>query len=270
MAKALVRTVPITGGNPYVGLAVWTDETTTWMALTIPYIDAIHVVPFSDDNPWESAPRVIRGNLKAPCRIATTPTGNLIVAEHDGNRLQELTTAGDTVRVMATDAAMFAVAVDASRGTILAGKRDEDGTDGRVATLDLASGECTGAACEYGSGPGQVEDVMGVAILPDGMVAVASKPNRLVVLLPEGDPIAELAVSTPGVHFVDVAVAGDLIVTTVNLCRDLAWVRLGKDAAGEPLLSIVATTPLPESVVGIATLGDTVYVLATDNVYVFQ
>lgn len=271
MARTPSRVIAFTEGMPYVGMTVWAAEDgKVTMALTVPYIDAIHIVELKEDGSWDPKPTVLRGDLNGPCRLARLPSGNLLVAEHSGMRLQEMTMEGTAVRFIPTDGCMFAVAVDVPGMTVLAGKRDEDTATDRLVTYDLSTGEVTGSALPFGPDRGQAQDIMGVALMPDGHVAVATKPNRLIVLDSCGEFVTEMVVPDPGVHFVDVVCNGDTVVTTTHLCKTVTWLRLGTDASGARVFEVLSTAPLDESVVAISVLGETTYVLTTKNLLVFE
>ena len=205
------------------------------------------------------------GRFFGPCRLCFTPTGTLLVADHGNCRLQEVTTTGAHVRMLPVDAQVFAVAC--TEEVIVAGKRDEGHTDGRIIVLDMASGEERTRFAAWGLSDGQLTACMGLAITADGTVAVAElTTSRVCLFTLAGVFLGAIRMTDSG--FVDVCLlspSGGHLVAADYTNKQLVLMPRGAEIRAPIAVPLEGVCPI-----GIACRGASVYVLGMDGtIHVF-
>ena len=128
-----------------------------------------------------------------PVTVTVAPNGNLFVAEYDGNRIRSLTPAGVSATVIAAGILDQPFGLVAASNDVVYVETDRDPqhqkslTTGTVWRIDVPSSTATVVKADVGQ-------PRGMAVLPDGRVALSDfLNNRLMLLDPQTSTVTPLA-----------------------------------------------------------------------------
>ena len=147
--------------------------------------------------------RKIEAGLQDPAKIAFTGDNNILVAEHSGKRVQEVSLTGESVRIIGEGVINDNVSGVATNDEFIVVAKSHTESDNRVLVFDACTGDLVRSFGAYGGAPGQINRfVSAVRISPDG--------THVFVAEGDGAGVSRVSQFTITGEFVKVIGAGDL------------------------------------------------------------
>lgn len=153
------------------------------------------------------------GQFNCPSMLCWSPTGNILVAEFDNMRIQEVKLTGEHVRFIGVGVIDEAISGIACNGKLVAVTK-ESGIlrNGRVMLFDYATGSLVRALGDYGDAPGQLGKCRGIRFHPNGehIVVCEGDNDRVSSFTLAGGYVSSFAAYGPG--DIDFTSTGEYVV----------------------------------------------------------
>ena len=198
-----VRSIPLSPAGPGpLGFAISPDGAhmvTSYFDYTL----SVHSLPGGEHIRTFVIEDAGEGQFDYIPRLCFGATGNILVADPENERVQEVTLTGDHVRFIGIGVINdYIWSIAANAELIVVGKWDGT-SNGRIMMFDAASGALARAFCDYGKAPGQLMMFCeGIRFTPDS--------RHIVVAESDGVGIGRLSMFTLAGEFVRCIGEGEL------------------------------------------------------------